>query len=108
MLSPAWPTISLHRPSLRTSWSAKAAVPPAEAISVATVLPCEALLSVRDVRMHFPVTRGIIFQKKIGAVRAVDGVTFDLATRDHSATGNTESIGDRLAALVSSREVAPS
>jgi 3-isopropylmalate dehydrogenase len=28
-------------------------------------------------------------------------VAFDLATRDHQATGHTQSIGDRLAALVS-------
>jgi oligopeptide/dipeptide ABC transporter ATP-binding protein len=42
----------------------------------------EVILSVRDVKMHFPVTRGIIFQKKIGAVRAVDGVSFDLAKRE--------------------------
>ena len=28
-------------------------------------------------------------------------MAFDLATRDHSATGHTQSIGDRLAALVS-------
>ncbi|MBW0104539.1 3-isopropylmalate dehydrogenase [Pseudonocardia sp. KRD291] len=42
------------------------------------------------------------------AKRIEAAVAFDLATRDHSATGNTSSIGDRLAALVSSREVAPS
>ncbi len=33
-------------------------------------------------------------------------VSFDLATRDHSAPGATTAVGDRLAALVSSREVA--
>ncbi|QGK71098.1 3-isopropylmalate dehydrogenase [Allosaccharopolyspora coralli] len=33
-------------------------------------------------------------------------VAFDLATRDHSAPGATTAVGDRLAALVSSREVA--
>jgi oligopeptide/dipeptide ABC transporter ATP-binding protein len=36
------------------------------------------LLKVRDLEMYFPVTQGIIFQKKIGAVRAVDGVTLDI------------------------------
>jgi 3-isopropylmalate dehydrogenase len=35
-------------------------------------------------------------------------VAFDLATRDHSATGHTRSIGDRLAALVSSHAGVPS
>jgi oligopeptide transport system ATP-binding protein len=34
------------------------------------------LLVVEDIVKHFPVTRGIIFQKKVGAVKAVDGVTF--------------------------------
>jgi 3-isopropylmalate dehydrogenase len=35
------------------------------------------------------------------AGRIEAAVAFDLATRDHSATGHTQSIGDRLAALVS-------
>jgi oligopeptide/dipeptide ABC transporter ATP-binding protein len=34
------------------------------------------LLVVEDIKKHFPVTRGIIFQKEVGAVRAVDGVSF--------------------------------
>jgi oligopeptide/dipeptide ABC transporter ATP-binding protein len=37
-----------------------------------------ALLEVRDLRKHFPVRRGL-FQRDTGAVRAVDGVSFDLA-----------------------------
>src|SRR2546423_4436480 len=36
----------------------------------------EDLLVVEDVKKHFPVTRGIIFQKQVGAVKAVDGVSF--------------------------------
>ena len=28
---------------------------------------------------HFPVTRGIVFQRRIGAVRAVDGISFSIA-----------------------------
>ena len=38
----------------------------------------EVVLSVRDVVKHFPLTQGIVFQRTIGHVRAVDGVTFDL------------------------------
>src|SRR6266511_5564959 len=34
------------------------------------------LLSVKDLVMHFPLTQGIIFQRKVGAVQAVDGVSF--------------------------------
>ncbi len=36
------------------------------------------LLSVRDLKTHFPVKRGI-FQRTVDHVRAVDGVSFDLA-----------------------------
>ena len=38
----------------------------------------DAILQVRDVMKHFPITEGIVFKKQIGAVKAVDGVTFDL------------------------------
>src|SRR5262245_1454518 len=34
------------------------------------------LLVVEDLQKYFPVTRGIIFQKQIAAVKAVDGVSF--------------------------------
>ncbi|CAN5779172.1 dipeptide ABC transporter ATP-binding protein [soil metagenome] len=33
------------------------------------------LLDVRNLVMHFPLTQGIIFQKKVGAVQAVDGIS---------------------------------
>ncbi len=38
----------------------------------------EPLLSVNNLVMHFPLTRGIIIQRKVGAVQAVDGVSFDV------------------------------
>jgi 3-isopropylmalate dehydrogenase len=41
------------------------------------------------------------------ARRIEAAVAFDLATRDHSAPGNTNAIGDRLAALVSSASPSP-
>jgi peptide/nickel transport system ATP-binding protein/oligopeptide transport system ATP-binding protein len=34
------------------------------------------LLEVENLEKHFPITRGIIFQKEIGRVQAVDGVSF--------------------------------
>jgi len=37
-----------------------------------------ALIEVRDLVKHFPIKRGIIFQRQIGAVKAVDGVSFDV------------------------------
>jgi oligopeptide transport system ATP-binding protein len=38
----------------------------------------EELLVVENLEKHFPITRGIIFQKEIGRVRAVDGVSFSV------------------------------
>jgi peptide/nickel transport system ATP-binding protein/oligopeptide transport system ATP-binding protein len=38
----------------------------------------EAIMEVRDLKKHFPITQGIIVQRQIGAVRAVDGVSFDV------------------------------
>ncbi|UGQ09458.1 dipeptide ABC transporter ATP-binding protein [Yinghuangia sp. ASG 101] len=38
----------------------------------------EPILEVRGLVKHFPLTQGVLFQRQIGAVRAVDGVTFDL------------------------------
>jgi oligopeptide/dipeptide ABC transporter ATP-binding protein len=38
----------------------------------------DALVEVRDLVKHFPLTRGIIFQRKVGAVHAVDSVSFDV------------------------------
>ncbi|ATE52449.1 ABC transporter ATP-binding protein [Actinosynnema pretiosum] len=38
----------------------------------------EPVLSVRDLVKHFPVTRGVLFKRAIGQVKAVDGVSFDL------------------------------
>ncbi|MEZ4709054.1 MAG: dipeptide ABC transporter ATP-binding protein [Caldilineaceae bacterium] len=36
------------------------------------------LLEVRDLKMHFPITKGIVFQRQVGAIKAVDGISFDL------------------------------
>ncbi len=34
------------------------------------------LLAVEDLTKHFPVTRGIVFQKQVASVRAADGISF--------------------------------
>src|ERR671936_2370971 len=43
------------------------------------------LLVVEDLKKHFPVTRGIIFQRQIASVKAVDGVSF--AVREGETLG---------------------
>jgi peptide/nickel transport system ATP-binding protein len=37
------------------------------------------MLGIRDLKVHFPITAGVIFDRKVGAVRAVDGVDLDAA-----------------------------
>jgi oligopeptide transport system ATP-binding protein len=34
------------------------------------------LVQVKDLKKHFPVTRGIVFEKQVGSVQAVDGISF--------------------------------
>jgi oligopeptide/dipeptide ABC transporter ATP-binding protein len=38
----------------------------------------EPLVQVRNLVKHFPITRGVLLQRQIGAVQAVDGVSFDV------------------------------
>jgi oligopeptide transport system ATP-binding protein len=39
----------------------------------------DTLLEVQDLSVHFPVTRGIVFKRQVGTIKAVDGVSFKLA-----------------------------
>ncbi len=38
----------------------------------------EKILEVQDLKMHFPITRGVLFQRQVGAIKAVDGLDFTL------------------------------
>ncbi len=38
----------------------------------------DVLLTVQNLKMHFPITRGIILQRQVGSIKAVDGITFEL------------------------------
>ncbi|WP_369205609.1 ABC transporter ATP-binding protein [Streptomyces sp. PU-14G] len=38
----------------------------------------EPILEVRDLVKHFPLTQGVLFKRHVGAVKAVDGISFDL------------------------------
>jgi oligopeptide transport system ATP-binding protein len=43
-----------------------------------TLVASKTLLDVHDLKMHFPLTQGIIFQRVVGHVRAVDGISFSI------------------------------
>ena len=36
------------------------------------------LIRVENLKKHFPITRGILFQREVGSVKAVDGVSFNI------------------------------
>jgi oligopeptide transport system ATP-binding protein len=38
----------------------------------------EVILSVRNLKKHFPISSGIVIQRQVGAVKAVDGIDFDV------------------------------
>jgi len=38
----------------------------------------QVLVEVKDLRKYFPITRGIIFQRHVGDIKAVDGISFDI------------------------------
>ncbi|MGW3039012.1 ABC transporter ATP-binding protein [Kitasatospora sp. NPDC001159] len=58
--------------------SALSAVVPEEAAFNQEVPRGEPILEVRELVKHFPLTKGVLFKKQVGAVKAVDGVSFDL------------------------------
>src|SRR5260221_501470 len=45
---------------------------------VDTLVGSKTLVDIRDLKMHFPLTRGIVLQRVVGYVRAVDGVTLSI------------------------------
>ncbi|MEO7404657.1 MAG: ABC transporter ATP-binding protein, partial [Burkholderiales bacterium] len=90
--APAWTRIAV---SARTSGDDAHTVrchareaSPAAALAMTTVMPSVAaphalvdaapLLQVRDLTVHFPVRKGLL-KRVVGQVRAVDGVSFDIA-----------------------------
>ncbi|HET7027480.1 MAG TPA: oligopeptide/dipeptide ABC transporter ATP-binding protein [Candidatus Limnocylindrales bacterium] len=44
-----------------------------------TMPPSGPLVSVEDLKVWFPITEGLVIERHIGDVRAVDGITFELA-----------------------------
>ncbi len=45
---------------------------------VDSLVGTKTLIDVRDLKMYFPLTRGIVLQRVVGYVRAVDGVSFSI------------------------------
>ncbi|MET8541177.1 dipeptide ABC transporter ATP-binding protein [Kitasatospora sp. NPDC004799] len=58
--------------------SALGAAVPEEVVFAQEVPRGEPILEVRDLVKHFPLTTGVLLKRQVGAVKAVDGVSFDL------------------------------
>jgi oligopeptide transport system ATP-binding protein len=61
----------------------------------------DVLVKIQDLKMYFPITRGIIFQRRVGDIKAVDGISFDIRR------GETLGLVGRAAA-VKARPAGPS
>ncbi|PKB65237.1 MAG: peptide ABC transporter substrate-binding protein [SAR202 cluster bacterium Io17-Chloro-G2] len=53
-------------------------LPDTQAVGDAPGADSEVILDVRDLKMHFPVTSGIILQRTVAQIKAVDGVSFQV------------------------------
>ena len=68
----------------------------------------EPLLEVVGLQKYFPVTRGIIFQKQVGAVKAVDGLTFSVAKGETMGIVGETGCGKSTAGRLLTRLLEPS
>jgi len=58
--------------------SSAAAAAASAAAGFTKVEPGETLIEVKNLKMYFPVLEGLVFQKAIAHVKAVDGISFDI------------------------------
>ena len=75
--SPVWREVGAGH-QVRCHWQGVAAVPPAlEVADPSASEPAPPCLEVRDLKVHFPIRQGV-FQRTVGHVHAVDGVSLSL------------------------------
>jgi peptide/nickel transport system ATP-binding protein/oligopeptide transport system ATP-binding protein len=67
----------------------------------------EPLIEARDLVKHFPITRGIVFQRQIGAVRAVDGISFTVNRGETLGIVGESGCGKSTAARLVTRLLVP-
>ena len=68
----------------------------------------EPLLRVNDLKVHFPLTQGMFLQRQIGSVKAVDGVSFELARGETLGLVGESGCGKTTTGLAVLRMLAPS
>ena len=66
--SPNWSMLRIVMPRRASPMSGRVASKPAD----------DPILRVEDLKVHFPITKGIMIQRKVATVKAVDGVSFTI------------------------------
>ena len=68
----------------------------------------EILIEVNDLKMHFPIRRGVL-KRQVGAIRAVDGITFEiwLIARDCSDKLLAEKACSTISSITSPSKESP-
>ena len=79
----------------------------AEAAAVPVPASDASLLRVEGLKVHFPVTEGVVIQKRVGSVKAVDGVSFDLRRGETFGLVGESGCGKSTTALAVLRMLAP-
>jgi len=67
----------------------------------------EPLVKVRDLVKHFPITKGVVITRQIGAVQAVDGVSFDVMRGETLGIVGESGCGKSTTARLLMRLMAP-
>jgi peptide/nickel transport system ATP-binding protein/oligopeptide transport system ATP-binding protein len=65
------------------------------------------LIEVRDLVKHFPINKGVIFTRRVGAVQAVDGVSFDVQRGETLGIVGESGCGKSTTARLLMRLMAP-
>jgi oligopeptide transport system ATP-binding protein len=68
----------------------------------------EEILRVEGLKVHFPLTRGVVLQRQVGTLKAVDGVSFSLARGETLGLVGESGCGKSTTALAVLRMLAPS
>ncbi|WCB97004.1 ABC transporter [Baekduia alba] len=67
----------------------------------------DTLVKVRDLEMHFPIRSGFLVQRQVGAVKAVDGITFDVKRGETLGLVGESGCGKSTTARLITRLLAP-